>query len=400
MNQPMPMHIEDHPSSEGDESEQESRQYQRCRGITASGEDCKRAASLEAHGYCYQHVHQRTDVNEDNEVHNDHVVPTNNNNNNNNDEDDDEDDQEDDDNDEDVGLSRCAAVATTTKLRCKKLVSFAGEQYCPTHGGRQHKPKIVLHQCQAITKTTRQQCKRRVNFEREQFCSHHGGRKVSEAQNVLATVAAAAPQLMRQREPITIAHFVKSEHHSRWPSSYDGMALAQACMQFLCETHPRMLGKCGCDTTTLTPISSNAQPIRICRSMAIVRWVQTLVKLMQQSANPTDIGQREVLIPLMEQLTIQSGHGNSTGPLFADLRTAVAIFGSSSSSSLLDFLPALFTHMRRLNVTMCHTPSLEETNKMPVSRSPSLSSLAAWSDIAPMLGDDDTHGEGGEEDVF
>ena len=52
---------------------------------------------------------------------------------------------------EDNELPRCTAIAATTKKRCKKFVSVAGEHHCPAHGGAQIRAKTMLPSCQALS---------------------------------------------------------------------------------------------------------------------------------------------------------------------------------------------------------------------------------------------------------
>ena len=366
-----------------------------CQGTTSDGLPCKRTPSASAgNGFCYQHQsqdqhdndnddkeqdQQSMDIEED-QVQEDVVEPV----------------QEEPVQEEEavvLELTRCKAIASTTKLRCKKLVSFAGEQFCPTHGGRQHKEKVLMALCQAISKTTRQPCKRRVNFAGQQFCSHHGGRKVSDANALKPTAPPPAPTTnptMSMMDPITVARFMyqppqfnngnsnnnNTANTSTNSSGFDSLQLANHCVEFLSETHPRMMHACGCDA------QKNVQ----CKSMTIIKWVQLLIKLTQGGGDVFSIRDP------------QAFHSLTQLGVFADLYTAVAIFDSS-----MDFLPALFRHMRPLGgnaVPPKREPSFPPTTpSSPLHLSPSMSSIASWSQIAPHFDDNDHHDDGNDNNV-
>ena len=132
-------------------------------------------------------------------------------------------------------------------------------------------------------------------------------------------------------------------------SLFDEWALAHACMEFLSETHPRMMATtCGCDGAT-----------RICRPMAMVKWMQTLLKLTHQrrkaghgsGGDPMSISHAEECLPLLakqqqqEYTIVTAEHDENAPPVFGDLHLAVSIFGSS----VLNFLPSFFEHMHNLN---------------------------------------------------
>lgn len=319
-------------------------------------------------------------------------------NNNNNDDGDHDDHDGDDDDGGAAGLPRCTAIATTTKLRCKKLVSFAGEQFCPTHGGRQHRDKVEMAMCQAVSKTTRKPCKRRVGFTGEQYCSHHGGRKVSEA-NTIRPTAPPMPMpnptplnptnVTAPMDPLMVARFMHQLQPQPAPipaqlsgssPAYNWLNLAHQCVEFLSDTHPRMMAenKCGCDH----------HRGRLCRSMQIIKWVQLLIKLTQEHGfvDPTSIRNPQAFVPLM------ASH------LFGDLYTAVAIFGATS----IDFLPTLFSHMRTLNVNVNNANTSGSSLLSPAAASPSLhssmSSIASWSQIAPTLNSNLAAGNDNDDD--
>lgn len=375
MNQPLsspaPMEIDDD-DDEGHQDNNVQDQHQllpRCKGTTSLGGRCKRTQPLNDDGYCYQHIDQMMSTPS--------TPSTPSNNNNNSDvapispsvEDvdvvvDEEEEAVSVVADENDGLTRCKAIAATTKLRCKKMVSFAGEDHCPTHGGRQHKAKVLMALCEATSKSTRQPCKRRVGFHGERFCSHHGGRKLTEqaagagaagagassSPSSPAMTAATATATMMTTIPAgssadananasnaaNTAALVARWMHQYLPqqqpevtvkSKYNWLKLSQQCGEFLTETHPRMIGTCGC--TTL--LNQN------CKAMAIIKWMQCLLKIVEVNGNhtdPTTITDATVFMPLL------------MGPLalFGDFYMATGIFGNNT----LDFLPELFNHVHRL----------------------------------------------------
>ena len=367
-----------------------------CQGTTSDGLPCKRTPSASAgNGLCYQHQSQDQGHEDDHDIDDDQQSM-------------DIEEEEDQVKEEEVPeqepvqaaavvlelTTRCAAIASTTKLRCKKLVSFPGEQFCPTHGGRQHKEKVLMALCQAISKTTRQPCKRRVNFAGQQFCSHHGGRKVSEANTLKPTAPPPPPTTnptMSMMDPITVARFMyqppqfnagnnnnaSNSNSNSNSSGFDSLQLANHCVEFLTETHPRMMHACGCDA------QKNVQ----CKSMTIIKWVQLLIKLTQGGGDVFSIRDP------------QKFHSLTQLGVFADLYTAVAIFDSS-----MDFLPALFRHMRTLSggnvptTTNKREPSFPPTTPTtPLHLSPSMSSIASWSQIAPHFDEDNDHHDDGND---
>lgn len=373
-----------------------------CQGTTSDGLPCKRTPSASAgNGFCYQHQSQDQDQH-DHDIDDDQQSM-------------DLEEEEDQIKEEEVPeqepveehavvlelTTRCAAIASTTKLRCKKLVSFPGEQFCPTHGGRQHKEKVLMALCQAISKTTRQPCKRRVNFAGQQFCSHHGGRKVSDANTLKPTAPPPATNpTMSMMDPITVARFMyqppqfnngnsnnNAINNNNASGGFDSLQLANHCVEFLSETHPRMMHACGCDA------QKNVQ----CKSMTIIKWVQLLIKLTQDQQHVHGGDVFSIRDP-------QAFHSLTQLGVFADLYTAVAIFDSS-----MDFLPALFRHMRTLGggnrsnmatTTNKREPSFPPTTpSSPLHLSPSMSSIASWSQIAPHFDDNDHHDDGNDNNV-
>jgi hypothetical protein len=220
-----------------------------------------------------------------------------------------------------------------------------------------------LPQCEAITKTTRQQCKRHVNFHGEHFCSHHGGRRVSNQQQQQPLLNNLTTNTNHHHghatDPITVARFMIPSQTPFLQQAVETnnnnnncLTLAHQCLEFLSNTHPRMVatGKCGC----------SEQLNRLCKSMQLVKWVQLLIKLEHGFVDPTSIRDPQAFVSLMQNPTPAEGTR-----LFGDLYTAVAIFGPS-----IDFLPALFRHMRALQ-SVTPTPS-----SLPLS--PSMSNIAAW----------------------
>jgi hypothetical protein len=295
-----------------------------CQGVTSDGQACKRGQSSSAgNGFCYQHQSQgilqqqevvleqleqdsmEMDIDEEDEDHQD------------------EEDEEDEDEghqqeEEEETLTRCTAITSTTKLRCKKLVSLAGETLCPAHGGQQLRAKLNLAMCQAQSKTTRQPCKKHVNFAGERFCSHHGGRKVNDA---------APPAIVVTNQPAATLTLPKEE--PVWN------ALNQASMTFLLVTHQEQ----GCKCTLSHP----------CKGMALVHWVQLLIKLAQDNVSLVPSTTLSSILSVKNPsvfILLTPGHNTNNSPsctLFGDMYLAVEIFGPA-----IYFLPKLFAHMQTL----------------------------------------------------
>ena len=190
--------------------------------------------------------------------------------------------------------------------------------------------------CSGITKLGHR-CKRSQNLNDQGYCFQHVPQQLQRRSNRDQGTNVEQQKEQEKEE-------AKDVQES---SSFDEWALAHACMEFLCETHPRMMATtCGCDGAT-----------RICRPMAMVKWMQTLLKLTHQrrkaggsSGDPMNIPHAEEFLPLstkqQQQYTIvATEHNENSPPVFGDLHLAVSIFGSS----VLNFLPALFEHMHNLS---------------------------------------------------
>jgi hypothetical protein len=108
--------------------------------------------------------------------------------------------------------------------------------------------------------------------------------------------------------------------------------------------------------------------------------VQLLIKLTQEHGfvDPTSIRDPQAFVSLMQNPT--TAEKSSSGRLFGDLYTAVVIFGPS-----IDFLPALFRHMRTLSVTPTAAASSSS-----LALSPLMSNIAAWAQINSTNQENDT----------
>jgi hypothetical protein len=226
-------------------------------------------------------------------------------------------------------LRRCAGVARTTNLQCKKRVSFLGEEFCPAHGGRQIKAPVTLPMCAAISKTTRQGCRNHVVFVGEQFCSHHGG----GAGMAKRAVAAVARNAVPSQTGVTIGATIGAgEVLPNWTE------MQSQCLVFLTETHPK--SKCGCNALS--------EP---CQGMKLVLWAQSLVALAQQqqqqqsASSNVSAASAPVSASIFEakpgELTKFIPRKGTADP-FGDLYAAVALFGSN-----ILFLPRFFQHIQK-----------------------------------------------------
>lgn len=288
-----------------------------CQGVTSDGQACKRGQSSSAgNGFCFQHqsqgILQQQEVvleqleQDSMEMDVDMDVESSSS-------------SSSEEDDEEETLTRCTAIATTTKLRCKKLVSLAGETLCPAHGGQQLRAKLNLAMCQARSKTTRQPCKKHVNFAGERFCSHHGGRKVNDA----------APAIVNQPVAVLTQPKQENEVEPNWN------ALNQASMTFLLVTHQEQ----GCECTLSHP----------CKGMALVHWVQLLIKLAQDNVSLLPSTSLSSILSIKNPsvfISLTPGHNTNNSPsctLFGDMYLAVEIFGPA-----IYFLPKLFAHMQTL----------------------------------------------------
>ena len=198
--------------------------------------------------------------------------------------------------------------------------------------------------CSGVTKLGHR-CKRSKNLNDQGYCFQHVPQHLQRSSNRDQDTHVPQQQEQQQEE-------AKDVQES---SSFDEWALAHACMEFLSETHPRMMATtCGCNGAT-----------RICRPMAMVKWMQTLLKLTHQrrkagngsGGDPMSISHAEELSPLLnkqqEYTIVATEHNENASPVFGDLYLAVSIFGAS----VLSFLPSLFEHMHNLSDTNCATSS-------------------------------------------
>ena len=95
-------------------------------------------------------------------------------------------------------MHQCEAIAKWSGVQCRKLVSFAGERFCASHGGRQKAPlQPLLSQCAAIANSTRRQCLRHVSIAGETYCPHHGGLSKKAALHQQRTPARPQVALLR-----------------------------------------------------------------------------------------------------------------------------------------------------------------------------------------------------------
>ena len=192
--------------------------------------------------------------------------------------------------------------------------------------------------CSGMTKAGHR-CKRSKYLNDQGYCFQHVPKQLQRSSN--RDQDTHVPQQQEQQK--------KEEETVQESSSFDEWALAHACMEFLSETHPRMMATtCGCDGAT-----------RICRPMAMVKWMQTLLKLTHQrrkagngsGGDPMGISHAEEFLPLLakqqqqEYTIVTAEHDENAPPVFRDLYLAVSIFGAP----VLSFLPALFEHMHNLS---------------------------------------------------
>jgi hypothetical protein len=121
-----------------------------CRGITKAKTACIRVSNLDANSFCHQHtdqVHHVVQPPQRNTSHNDNnsvpssvpnSVPSSVPNSVPNSPPLSSEEVEDDA--EPQVLTQCIAISRSTHARCRHHVSFVGEGYCPSHGGRQKAP--------------------------------------------------------------------------------------------------------------------------------------------------------------------------------------------------------------------------------------------------------------------
>lgn len=282
-----------------------------CQGKTANGSQCTRSTALNEAGFCYQHAQQQqnTTLKEEKNVVNlvDSESVSNSNNN------------------SVDGLPRCVAIAVTTKNRCKKNVSVAGEQYCPAHGGAQIKAKVHLPKCQALSQRNRTPCKNTVSIHGESFCSHHGGKAKGLRQVLIQDGSPAAQSLARSGSNSSSS---SSNSSSIGGSGGGGSAsmdmnwseVQRVCLEFLLVTHPGS----GC----------TCSPDKPCPSMSLVFWAQKAMKVSEAAPGKSVFG-----APLAQLSTLLPEQNNH---LFQDLYLAVKLFGNN-----LSLVPQLFHHIQR-----------------------------------------------------
>lgn len=251
-----------------------------CAGITKAKTPCSRSSNLDENGFCHQHADQAHHVGDrnarprHNPVPDSPPSPKDSNGNNNNDppssdpppspseehahhHQDFEFDKEEDAPPLRSSLPQCSAISHSTRSRCRHLVSFAGEQFCPSHGGKQKAPlPPELPQCQAIAKNTRKQCSKHVSVAGEQFCPAHGG--LAKGQRVVVTKATAAPTATRTPKMDT----------KEMDASIPWRSICSVILKYVVEEHPV---QCGC--SAVGPAGDGA---RRCQTMQTIRLLLSL----------------------------------------------------------------------------------------------------------------------------
>ena len=207
-------------------------------------------------------------------------------------------------------LPRCTAIAATTKKRCKKFVSVAGEHHCPAHGGAQIRAKMALPQCQALSAKNRTPCKNKISMQGENFCSHHGGK-----QRGLRQVLVQDPSLSNSSEGRILVP--GTPPHGLHRADVNWADIQHRCLIFVLENH----GACTC---------TMEEP---CQSFALVLWAQKASKIAHASPGKSLFGATQAQL---STLLPEQNHG-----LFADLNLAVQLFGGNMS-----IVPQLFQHIQ------------------------------------------------------
>lgn len=312
---------------------------QTCQGKRADGSDCQRT-QINNQGFCYQHVSQAGHSAAAASSANSEMEDIGNSNNDSSSSQQEQGDQD---------MPRCSAVAATTRKRCKKLVSFASETFCPAHGGKQNKVRTVLPMCQAISKRTGQACKNHVSIAGQTLCSHHGG----------SAKTTTKVQTMMQ---VTQGNNNKQGYHQVWA------AIQSACLDHLTETHPQSQCKC-----------TKQKP---CKGLQMVAWFQKLAKLATASGGGGgDILQVSITDLAMFAPTSQDG-------LFGELFLAVKLFGADN----IAFLPTLFDRIHK-NVLAPATPPppviVTTINKVPRPSFASTPAFPAFSSVEHIDDNDD-----------
>lgn len=313
-----------------------------CKGKTSQGQPCRRNQKLSTTGYCYQHLDQdpttpkkqvlvptkdvvdeivnsssSSSSSEQEQAQSSNIDNTNNNNNDNN-------------------LSRCKAVASTTNQRCKRLVSFAGEEFCPLHGGRQHKAKVDLPLCEARSKRTRQQCKNRVTNAGQRYCHIHGAKSSypSSSSSPVVEFSSEEPlQQQQQQQPLS--------HAEKWAK------IQAQCLHFVTDIHPR--GNCKCT------------PENPCRGITLVKRMQQMSQIAASAPQSNIFEARH-----SELAKVLPATGND---IFADLFLAVQLFGSN-----VFILPQLFFHIQR-NVILAPPSPAPQQLITPQNQQPPLAPM-------------------------
>jgi hypothetical protein len=297
---------------------------QTCRGTKSDGSNCTRTLGLNAGGYCYQHTQQdiiapstpvappvAPPVQSANSFTRESSSTFGSNNNSNNEP-------------EQDAQQRCSATATTTRTRCKKLVSMAGERFCPAHGGAQLKQKVASPMCNAVSQRSGEACKNHISVAGEAFCSHHGGKRKT-VQRLLIQAPPTSSLLSMFTNPLLIPRGSSSNLQDvNWTN------IQNACVHFVLDTH--IHSKCNCVSTE--------QP---CRRIVILQWVQALSKLASASPGASIVSAHASDLAMFIPTTAATD--NTTSSLFSDLYIAVEIFGTDIS-----FLPHLFKHIQGLNI--------------------------------------------------
>lgn len=201
-------------------------------------------------------------------------------------------------------LRQCKAIASSTGIQCRKLVSFADQLYCPAHGGTQKSPvQPQLPQCQGISTKTRRPCQRHVSIAGETHCFLHGGKSKKAAFGAIAATTTVAPTMALQTKTTTMI--------VPWP------LLMTKCVDFVLKEH----GEPPCHECHLDDAP--------CASLTVVLWIQHLAKLCTKhlTSQPTPA----ILRTWLADTSINHGKHDR----FMLILTASRIFGPANMRWLL-----------------------------------------------------------------
>lgn len=265
--------------------EQQHTATKTCRGITRAKKPCSRSGTLDENGFCHQHADQAhhvatarpkaaptvrspsvRDASQRNPNENDNNAPPSAPQSHEEEHRDHEQDhievEIEEDNDEEgeevplrSSLPQCSATSRSTRSRCRHLVSFAGERFCPSHGGRQKAPLIPeLPQCQAIARNTRKQCSKHISVAGETYCPAHGG--LTKGSSKGASAAQHPPSKPKSK--------LQSDQETN--ASVPWRSICSTILKYVIEDHPV---QCGCGG----PAGDGA---RRCQALRTIRLLLSL----------------------------------------------------------------------------------------------------------------------------